>query len=145
MQKYSDYNSYLTKLKFSKYNIFLKPQQNTPYENNINNIMREIENSKKPQNIYNSLKSNKLDISLDNTNTFILNPIDEQSSFLHTIYNLKAYDIKDGIYKNIINNCHITLNKTIGIYSINNLNIGGFNNLGTNYNYYIFPCKGDSF
>ena len=147
MQKHSDYNSYLTKLKYSKYSNFLSLQQNANTEIKLNNLKDVVENDylKKNQIIYNSEKSNRTAIDLAAYNTFIVKPVDEKSNIIKTVYNLEASnEITNGTIKNIINNCEITKDKTVSVYSKNSKNIGGFSNLGSNYNCYVFPSNGDN-
>jgi hypothetical protein len=145
MQKHSDYNSYLTKLKYSKYSNFLNQNANAGINLTILKDLVENDYLKKNQTIYNSEKSNKTAIDIGSYNTFIVKPVDENTTILKTLYNLEASNqITNGTIKNIINNCDITNNKTVCVYSKNSKNIGGFSNLGANYNCYIFPSNGDN-
>jgi hypothetical protein len=145
MQKHSDYNSYLTKLKYSKYSNFLNQNANAGINLTILKDLVENNYLKKNQTIYNSEKSNRTAIDIGSYNTFIVKPVDENTTILKTIYNLEASNqITNGTIKNIINNCDITNNKTVCVYSKNSKNIGGFSNLGANYNCYIFPSNGDN-
>jgi hypothetical protein len=145
MQKHSDYNSYLTKLKYSKYSNFLNQNANAGINLTILKDLVENDYLKKNQTIYNSEKSNKTAIDIGSYNTFIVKPVDENTTILKTLYNLEASNqITNGTIKNIINNCEITNSKTVSIYSKNSKNIGGFSNLGSNYNCYVFPSNGDN-
>lgn len=141
MKRHSDYISYLTKLKYDKYNC-----TKTFLGNTTNNIIIEGTNETIPtQNIFNSPMAN---FSLINTNTpvtYIVEPIDVSNlSNFKNIYLLNSDNsLTDGFIKTIINTCEISSDKTIQVYSSNSNGVGGFNNIGQNFNCYSFVCKGD--
>jgi hypothetical protein len=139
IRKHSDYGSYITRLRYSTY--FNDIHQNQLIANSQTNIP-PIELN---QNIYNSYKSTGTKINTKTINTFIVEPIDNILSEIHTVYNLDASpDIPDGFIKRIINSCPISNQKTITIFSTTPNNIGAFNNVGQFFNTYLFPCQSDS-
>ena len=148
LRKYTDYNSYLTKLKFDSLGNYLSDRnfryvgaQITSLQNTINN-----DYSKKTSNIYISKTPNFKEISLDSMTTIITQPIDLTTNYF-SIFQLPANnEIQNGTLKNIINTSNVSQTKLIYVYCVNanDSNIGGFSNLGNIFNCYIFPCSGDN-
>lgn len=147
MRKHSDYNSYLTNLKQTNLGNYLSNNHYNIITKDIKKINTIIDTDylKKTQHLYITENPTFRDVSLAAFNTFILQPIDLTTNYF-SIFNLQANEQNvDGLVKNITNTCIINKNKNIYIYSLNNSNnLGGFNNLGTLYNCYIFPCNGDN-
>jgi hypothetical protein len=142
IRKHSDYNSYLTKLKYSNYFNNVSQNLSLIYDQNNNYNKTDIESN---ENIYNSYNSIGTKIGITSYNTFIVNPLDGSIPILHSVYTLQATkNIPDGFVKRIINTCPITPEKTIRIICVNENKIGSFNNIGYLFNSYIFSSDGDS-
>lgn len=146
LKKHSDYSSYLTNLKYNNLGRYLSEQNYSFIETRLNLLQSSVENdyTKKNENVYLSQTPNFKEIGLDNTTTIITRPVDLTTDYF-SIFRLPANNqIKNGIFKNIINTCEISQNKKIYIYSVTTNNVGAFNYLGSIYNCYVFPSIGDS-
>jgi hypothetical protein len=149
LRKYTDYNSYLTNLKYNNLGRYLSEQNFGFLETRLNSLQSEVSNDylKKTENVYLSKTPNFKELGLDSMTTIITQPIDLTSNFF-SIFKLPANNrIQNGTLKNIINTCTISSNKLIYIYSSNSNVINGpgsFSNLGNLFNCYVFPCAGDN-
>ena len=148
MRKHTDYNSYLTRLKYGNLGNYLSQRNFIIIESQINSLNNTVNNDyyKKTENIYITKTPSFKEIGLDSLNTLILQPVDLSGTFF-SIFNLPVNNqIPNGLIKNITNTCNLVARtQTIYIYSINtSTKLGGFNNLGQLYNCYIFPCNGDN-
>ena len=142
IRKYSDYGSYLTKLKYSNYycnfaqNIASLCDEYTKH----NNLHIELN-----ENVFNSYKLDRSKIGVNSYNTFIVKPVDSIAQKIHTIYELQStINIPDGFVKRIMNTCPISSEKTVSIYCVNDIGVGSFSNNGNIFNTYVFSCDGDS-
>jgi hypothetical protein len=159
-QKYTDYNSYISKLKYYNNSPMFKCCPSPPpiqepcntqtifnTQNNstaISNQLFNTANIKINDQYLNTLISTT-EISTDLLNTFIHQPIDDANKTISMIYVLKAGEmIEPGTMKNIINKCELTTTTKIYIYSKTPAGVGGFNVLGVNFNCYSFASVGDS-
>lgn len=147
LRKYTDYNSYLTNLKYNNLGRYLSEKNFEIHETRLNSLQSIISNDylKKTENVYLSKMPNFKELRLDNMTSIITQPIDLTSNFF-SIFKLPANNqIQNGTLKNIINTCTISTNKLIYIYCTNdNNNTGAFSNLGNIFNCYVFPCTGDN-
>lgn len=148
LRKYTDYNSYLTSLKYYNLGNYLSDRNLRFVETQITSLQNKVNNDylKKTDNIYISKTPNLKDISLDSLTSIITQPVDLTSNFF-SIFKLPANNqIQNGMLKNIINTCVVSQTKLIYIYSVNSNNskLGGFSNLGSLFNCYVFPCTGDN-
>lgn len=148
LRKYTDYNSYLTNLKYSNLGNYLSDRNLRFVETQITSLKNTVNNDylKKTANVYLSQKPNYAEISLDSMTTIITQPIDLTTNYF-SIFQLPANnEIQNGTLKNIINTCNVSQTKIVYIYSVNtnDSKLGGFSNLGNLYNCYIFPCSGDN-
>ena len=152
LRKYTDYNSYLTKIKFDNLGCYLSEKNFRYVEAQIISLQNTVNNDylKKTSNIYISKTPNFKEISLDSMTTIITQPIDLTTNYF-SIFQLPANNqIQNGTLQNIINTCNIAQTKSetklIYVYcvSANDTKLGGFSNLGNLYNCYIFPCSGDA-
>ena len=152
LRKYTDYNSYLTKLKFDSLGCYLSEKNFRYVEAQINSLENTVNNDylKKTSNIYISQTPTLKEISLDSMTTIITKPIDLTTNYF-SIFKLPAHnDIQNGTVQNIINTCNISETKSetklVYIYCVNpnNQKPGGFSNLGDFFNCYIVPCNGDN-
>ena len=144
LKKYSDYNSYITSLKYNNLGIYLSDKNFTILDTRINEVQSSVTDDyvKKTENIYLSVSPNLKGISLDNMITIISQPIDLTTNFF-SIFRLPAdASIPNGTLKTIINTAIITQTKILYIYSMNiTTNTGGFSEA---FNCYVVPCAGDS-
>jgi hypothetical protein len=147
LRKYTDYNSYLTSLKYYNLGNYLSERNFRYVETQIISLQNTVNNDylKKTTNIYLSQIPNYKEISLDSMTTIITQPVDLSTSYF-SIFKLPANSqIQNGTLQNIINTCNVGEKKLIYIYCVNtNNNNGGFSNLGSLYNCYIVPCVGDN-
>jgi len=152
LRKYTDYNSYLTSLKYYNLGNYLSERNFRYVETQIISLQNTVNNDylKKTSNIYISETPSLREISLDSMTTIITQPIDLTTNYF-SIFKLPANNqIQNGTLQNIINTSNISQTKTetklIYIYCVNNNNpkLGGFNNLGDLFNCYVFPCNGDN-
>jgi len=147
LRKYTDYNSYLTNLKYNNLGRYLSEQNFGFLETRLNSLQSEVSNDylKKTENVYLSKLPNFKELSIESMTTIITPPIDLTSNFF-SIFKLPANNqIQNGTLKNIINTSTISTNKLIYIYSTNdNNNNSTFSNLGNLFNCYVFPCAGDN-
>jgi hypothetical protein len=148
LRKYTDYNSYLTKLKFDSLGNYLSDRNFRYVETKIISLQNAVNTDylKKTSNIYISKTPNLKEISLDSMTTIITQPIDLTTNYFSILQLPANNEIQNGTLKNIINTCNIAQTKIIYIYCVNsnNPNLGGFSNLGNIFNCYIFPCNGDN-
>lgn len=145
LKKHTDYNSYLTNLKYNNLGNFLSEQHYSKIEVRLNSLQSSFDNDylRKTENVYLSKTPSFRDIGLDSVTTIITQPVDLTTNYF-SIFNLPANNqIQNGLVKSIINTCEISQNKLIYLYSVNTNNTGGFNNLGSIFNCYVFPCTGD--
>jgi len=147
-RKHTDYNSYLTDL---KYNTLGKHLSNEHY-NSIAMRLNSVENTsqneyhKKTENLYISKTPIFKELGIDSIVTIITKPVDLATDYF-SVFKLPANNmIPNGIFKHIINTCEISQNKLVYIYSTNadNNNTGGFSEMGNIFNCYVFPIIGDS-
>ena len=147
LRKHTDYNSYLTNLKYNNLGKYLSEQNFSFLESRLNSLQTEASNDyfKKTENIYLSKMPNFKELGLDSMTTIITQPIDLTSNYF-SIFKLPSNNqIQNGKLKNILNTCTVTSNKLIYIYSTSSSNTTGtFSNLGSLYNCYVFPCAGDN-
>ena len=147
LRKYTDYNSYLTNLKYNNLGRYLSEQNFCFLETRLNSLQSVVYNDylKKTENVYLSKTPIYKELGLDSMTTIITQPIDLTSDYF-SIFKLPANNqIQNGTLKNIINTCTVSSNKLIYIYSTNHINTNGtFSNLGCLYNCYVFPCAGDN-
>ena len=144
--RYSDYSSYLSSLKLAKLGKYLSNNNYNEITDQISKLNVDIQFLRQTQQIYITKTPTFENISIKSFNTFILQPIDLTTNYF-SIFNLPANNdqIKNGVGKNITNTGVINSTQIIYIYSINSTNnLGGFNNLGTLYNCYMFVSSGDS-
>lgn len=145
-RRHSDYNSYLTNLKYNNLGKYLSEKHHSSIETRLNLLQSSFDNDyiRRTENVYLSKAPNFKDIGLDSITTIITQPLDLTTNYF-SIFNLHANNpIQNGLSKNIINTCEISQNKLIYIYAVNTNNTGGFNNLGNIFNCYVFPCVGDN-
>lgn len=152
MRKYGDYKdyatykNYVTKLKYDNLECFLSDKHFRVVETQLTLLTDLVNNDylKKTENMYLSKIPNFKRIALDSMTTIIIKPIDLEGNFF-SIFELPANDaVQHGTQKNIINTQPVSFNQIIYIYAINSDGSGGFNNLGTLYNSYVFACAGDN-
>ena len=147
LRKYTDYNSYLTMLKYNNLGNYLSERNFRFVETQIISLQNTVTNDylKKTSNIYLSQTPNYKEVSLDSMTTIITQPIDLTTNYF-SIFKLPANnEIQNGTLKNIINTCNISQTKRVYIYCVNTTNnIGGFSCLGNLFNCYIVPCSGDN-
>jgi hypothetical protein len=146
LRKYTDYNSYLTKLKFDSLGNYLSERNFRYVETKIISLQNTVNNDylKKTANVYISQKPNFKEISLDSMTTIITQPIDLTTNYF-SIFQLPVNnEIQNGTLQNIINTCNISQTKLVYIYSVNFNGNGGFSNLGNLFNCYVFPSNGDN-
>lgn len=142
MKKYSDYGSYLSKLKYTNEcceSLYAINKRLDELQNEIegNNCLNNI------QVIYNSPLSERIVVP-NSCITFFENPIDyNKSTGYISYYTLPATNIPNGTSKRIINSCTITTTNIVNIISKQSNGVGAFNNLGASYNCYTFVCVGD--
>jgi len=144
IRRYSDYNSYLARLKYVNLGNYLSDKQFSILDARINTVQTEVTDNylKKTESVYLSITPNLREISLDSMTTIISKPVDLTTNFF-SIFKLPANDsIPNGTLKTIINTCDISQTKRLYIYSVNTTtNTGGFS--GT-FNCYVVPCLGDT-
>jgi len=146
LRKHTDYNSYLTNLKYNNLGNFLSERNYQIVQSHINSLQNSVNNDylKKTENVYISKTPNLKEVDLNSMTTIITQPIDLKSNFF-SIFKLPAnHQIQNGKIKNIINTCTIEENKLVYIHSTNSSGNGGFSNLGNLFNSYVFPCVGDN-
>ena len=146
LRKYTDYGSYLTNLKYNNLGNYLSDKNLRLVAARIDEVQSSVsvnDTSKKTQNVYISQSPNLAEISLENTNTMIMQPTDLFLPNLFTVLRLPANSaIENGTLKNIINTCEISQTKLVYIYSMNtDTNAVGFSTL---FNCYVFPSAGDT-
>lgn len=144
LKRYSDYNSYLTNLKYTNLGVYLSDKQFNILDTRLTAVQSSVTDDyvKKTENIYLSVSPNLMMVSLDSMNTVITQPIDLTTNFF-SIFRLPAdASIPNGTLKTIINTCAVSQTKMIYIYSRNAVtNTGGFSN---SFNCYVFPAAGDT-
>jgi hypothetical protein len=141
----SDYSSYLTNLKYNNLGNSLSEEHYSSINARLNSLQSLFDNDylRKTENVYLSKTPTFKDIGLDSVTTIIAQPVDLTTNYF-SIFNLPANNqIQNGLLKSIINTCEISQNKLIYLYSVNTNNTGGFNNIGSIFNCYVFPCAGD--
>jgi hypothetical protein len=146
LKKHTDYNSYLTNLKYNNLGKHLSEKHYISLETRLNLLQDSFDNDyiRRTENVYLSKTPNFKGIGLDSITTIITQPVDLTTNYF-SIFTLPASNlIQNGLYKNIINACEISHNKLIYVYSVNTNNTGGFNNFGNIFNCYVFPCVGDN-
>ena len=145
-RRHSDYNSYLTNLKYNNLGKYLSEKHHSSIETRLNLLQSSFDNDyiRRTENVYLSKTPNFKDIGLDSITTIVTQPLDLTTNYF-SIFRLSANNpIQNGLSKNIINACEISQNKLIYIYAVNTNNTGGFSNLGNIFNCYVFPCVGDN-
>ena len=146
LRKHTDYNSYLTNLKYNNLGNFLSERNYRIIQSNVNSLENTVNNDyfKKTENVYISKTPNLKEVDLNSMTTIITQPVDLNSIFF-SIFKLPATpEIQNGKIKNIINTCVIEEKKLIYIYSTNSSGNGSFSSLGNLFNTYVFPCAGDN-
>ena len=146
LRKHTDYGSYLTNLKYNNLGNYLSDKNLRLVEARIDEVQSSVsvnDTANKPQNVYISQSPNMAEISLENTNTMIMQPTDSFLPNIFTVLRLPANNtIENGTSKTIINTCEISQTKLVYIYSVNtDTNAVGFSTL---FNCYVFPCAGDT-
>jgi hypothetical protein len=144
LRRYSDYGSYLAKLKYVNLGLFLSDKQFAILDTRLTAVQASVADDyvKKSETVYLSVSPNLRALSLDSMNSVITQPVDLTTNFF-SIFRLPAdASIPNGTLKTIINTCAVSQTKLLYIYSMNAVtNTGGFSN---SFNCYVFPAAGDT-
>lgn len=144
IKRYPDYKTYTEQIKYNNlccdaYNRLNK--RVTIIEEEINIIISE--GCKATEVVYNSPTLLTQNINSSSCVTIIQDPIDITTNF-NSSYILNSENIVNGRQKTIVNRSDTNDFKIVSLISTNNDGIGGFSNVGTHYNTYVFASKDGS-
>ena len=140
----SDYGNYLTYKKLRNSSCLILKNQEVAQSQTINDETNNFFNAS--ETIYTTIYPKLNAVSLNCAVSFINTHDNYQDDIIcNTIYLLPVSPgTRNGMIKYIINNSKITKINSVTLHSKNNSQNGGFYNLGSYYNTYVFVCEGDN-